>query len=48
MTNGRTIAAFSDDIKVGRDTLDTSVQLAIWKLCHQVTPKLVQKIQPSM
>ena len=48
MTNGRTIAAFSDDIKVGRDTLETSVQLAIWKLCHQVTPKLVQKIQPSM
>jgi hypothetical protein len=44
MSNGRTIAAFSDDIKVGRTTLEASVQLAIWKLCHQVAPKLVQKL----
>ncbi len=45
MRTGRTIAAWSDDIKVGRETLETSVQLAIYRLCTQVTPTLVQKFQ---
>jgi hypothetical protein len=48
LRSGKTISAFSDDIKVGRTTLEQSVQLAIYRLCNQVTPKLVQKIQTSI
>jgi len=43
--NGRTLSAFHDSIKVGRPTLPASVQLAVFKLCQQVMPQLVQKIR---
>ena len=46
MRTGKTSQAWSDQIKVGRPTLEQSVQLAIWRLCEQVTPTLVQRIQP--
>ena len=45
--NGRTLAAFTEDIKVGRPTLDQSVQLAVFKLCTKSAPSLVQKIRAS-
>jgi hypothetical protein len=48
MKSGKTSAAFSDQIKVGRTTLEESVQLAIYRLCEQVTPTLVEKIQPAL
>jgi hypothetical protein len=48
MRNGQTLAAFSETIKVGRTTLDTSVQLAIYQLCYKVTPTLVQNVQPAV
>jgi len=48
MKTGKTSAAFSDQIKVGRTTLEESVQLAIFRLCHQVAPTLVQRAQPSV
>jgi hypothetical protein len=43
--NGRTVGAFHDNIKVGRPTLEASVQLAVFKLCQQVVPNLVNKIR---
>lgn len=43
--NGRTVGAFHDNIKVGRPTLQASVQLAVYKLCQQVVPRLVSKIR---
>ncbi len=45
--NGRTLAAFTEDIKVGRPTLTQSVQLAVFKLCTKSAPSLVQKIRAS-
>lgn len=45
--NGRTLAAFHDNIKVGRPTLQQSVQLAVFKLCQKVMPSLTQKIRAS-
>jgi hypothetical protein len=45
--NGRTLAALNDDIKVGRPTLEASVQLATFKLCQQVMPRLVQKLRAT-
>jgi hypothetical protein len=45
--NGKTLAAFHDNIKVGRRTLQQSVQLAVSKLCQQVMPTLVQKLRAS-
>jgi hypothetical protein len=45
MRSGNTTQAWSEQIKVGRPTLEASVQLAIYRLCEQVTPTLVQKIQ---
>ena len=45
--NGRTLAAFTEDIKVGRPTLPQSVQLAVFKLCTKSAPSLVQKIRAS-
>jgi hypothetical protein len=46
--NGKTLAAFSDTVKEGRTELEQSVQLAIFRLCHQVTPKLVEKIRGAL
>lgn len=43
--NGRTVGAFHENIKVGRPTLEASVQLAVFKLCQQVVPSLVSKIR---
>jgi hypothetical protein len=45
--NGRTLAAFADNVKVGRPALQQSVQLAVTKLCQQVMPQLVQKVRAS-
>jgi hypothetical protein len=45
--NGRTLAAFTENIKVGRTSLEQSVQLAVFKLCQQVMPALTQKIRSS-
>ncbi len=44
---GRTLSAFSKEIKVGRPTLQRSVQLAVFKLCKQVVPKLAAEIRKS-
>jgi len=43
--NGRTILAVADRIKVGRGTLETSIQLAVSRLCDRIVPKIVGKIQ---
>jgi uncharacterized small protein (DUF1192 family) len=45
--NGRTVGAFHDNIKVGRPTLQASVQLAVFKLCQQVMPQLTQKVRAA-
>jgi len=45
--NGKTLGAFHDTLRVGRPTLQASVQLAVFKLCQQVMPQLTQKIQSS-
>jgi hypothetical protein len=46
-SNGRTLAAFAEDVKVGRQTLQQSVQLAVSKLCDMASTTLVQKIRDS-
>ncbi|MFH1130474.1 MAG: hypothetical protein V1754_04005 [Pseudomonadota bacterium] len=45
--NGKTVAAFSENTKAGRPALDQSVQLAVSRLCDQVVPVLVKKIQAA-
>lgn len=45
--NGKTIAAFSENVKVGRPQIAQSQQLAVSKLCDKIIPQLVQKIQAS-
>jgi hypothetical protein len=47
MESGKTLAAFTEFKKVGRPSLQQSVQLAVFKLCQQVVPKLTQKIRAS-
>lgn len=47
LATGRTVAAFTEDVKVGRPALQQSVQLAVFKLCEQSAPSLVQKIRAS-
>lgn len=47
MENGRTLSAFAEDIKVGRPTLQRSVQLAVSRLCKNVMPELVKKLKAS-
>jgi hypothetical protein len=46
-SNGKTLAAFSDDVKVGRTTLPASVQLAVFKLCEKLNDELPKKIFAS-
>jgi hypothetical protein len=45
--NGRTVGAFHESIRVGRPTLQASIQLAVFKLCQQVMPQLTQKIRKA-
>jgi hypothetical protein len=47
VSDGRTLSAFTEDIKVGRPELEQAVQLAVFKLCTQAAPSLVQKIRAS-
>jgi hypothetical protein len=44
MKTGRTIIAYSEDIKVGRETLEQSLQLAVFKLCEMAVESLPKKI----
>jgi hypothetical protein len=47
MSDGRTLAAFTDDVKVGRPSLQQSVQLAVTKLCEKAIEELPKKIFDS-
>lgn len=46
-SEGRTLAAFAEGVKVGRQDLQTSVQLAVFKLCEMANTALPQKIFDS-
>ena len=48
MNNGQTIVAFHEQIKVGRITLEQSIQTAIARLCGLVVPRMSNKIQAYM
>ena len=45
---GKTIAAFTRDVKVGRRSLPQSIQLAASKICFDVAPKLAQEIEKAL
>lgn len=47
VADSRTLAAFNENIKVGRPNLEQSIQLAMSKLCENSAPSLVQKIRES-
>lgn len=47
MATGQTLAAYAEDIKVGRQNLAQSVQLAVSKLCEMATESLPKKIFES-
>jgi hypothetical protein len=47
LSGGQTLAAFADEVKVGRPTLQTAIQLAVVKLCEKATDVLPQKIFDS-
>ena len=47
MADGRTLAAFTEDVKVGRPTLEQAKQLAVTKLCESAIESLPQKIFDS-
>ena len=47
MADGRTLVAFTDDLKVGRPSLQQAVQLAVTKLCEKATEDLPKKIFDS-
>lgn len=44
---GSTFSAFTENIKVGRPTLNRSIQLAVSRLCEQVVPRLAAEIRKS-
>ena len=44
---GRTLSAFTNSIRVGRPSLNQSVQLAVSRLCEQVVPRLAAEIRKS-
>jgi len=44
MDNGQTIVALHEQIKVGRPSLEQSVQTAITRLCEIVVPKMTRKL----
>lgn len=46
--DGRTVAAFSRDIKAGRAEQNQSYQLVASKLCFDVAPQLAQEINKSL
>lgn len=46
--DGRTIAAFTRDVKAGRPVLAQSIQLAASKLCFDVAPNLASEINKAM
>jgi hypothetical protein len=46
--DGRTLSAFTEDVKVGRPELEQSVQLAVSKLCSQAAPSLVAKVKAAL
>ncbi|MCC6748971.1 MAG: hypothetical protein IT371_15030 [Deltaproteobacteria bacterium] len=46
--NGKTLAAFTDYVKVGRPELQQSVQLAVARLCMQAVPQLVSKVRAAL
>ena len=45
MDNGQTIVALHEQIKVGRPSLEQSVQTAITRLCEIVVPKMTAKLR---
>jgi hypothetical protein len=47
VATGQTLAAYTEDIKVGRQALPQSVQLAVSKLCEQATESLPKRIFDS-
>jgi len=48
MESGRTNAAVAETIKVGRPTLNQSVQLAVSRLCDRIAPKIVGQIRAGI
>jgi hypothetical protein len=48
MESGQTTAAVVETIKVGRPTLNESVQLAVSRLCDRVVPKIVAQIRSGI
>ena len=46
--DGKTIGAFTRDIKAGRPVLSHSLQLAASKLCFDVAPKLASEIMNAL
>jgi hypothetical protein len=48
MDSGRTSAAVLEKIKVGRPTLQQSVQLAVSRLCDRIVPRIVQQIRSAI
>jgi hypothetical protein len=48
METGQTNAAVVETIKVGRPTLNQSVQLAVSRLCDRVVPKIVTQIRSGI
>ncbi|MCB9557775.1 MAG: LPP20 family lipoprotein [Deltaproteobacteria bacterium] len=48
LSNGQTLVAIADKVKVGRNTLNQSVQLAVTRLCNNVAPRAVAKIKSSL
>ncbi len=45
MSNGQTIVALHEQIKVGRPTMQQSIQTAITRLCEIVVPKMTRKLR---
>ena len=45
MDNGQTVVALHEQIKVGRPSLEQSVQTAITRLCEIVVPKMTRKLR---
>jgi hypothetical protein len=48
MDSGRTNAAVLEKIKVGRHTLNESVQLAVSRLCDRTVPKIMAQIRAAL
>ena len=46
--DGKTLGAFTHDVKTGRQTLAQSIQLVASKLCYDVVPKLAAQIEAAL